>query len=143
MTSVSIFDNIEKFQEKYKLSFECFFKKIWKMEHLLQKSKCSIFNNIFKYMIFQRRQKALVLEFLMRGYLHWQLLEPVLKLMLFHSYRLVCHSLLLQRYLLSPWPAVLDIPSRLKDKMPHIPEVQEYRYSKCSKIFNTLLMRGS
>ena len=25
------------------------------MEHLLQKSKCSIFQNIFKYMIFQRR----------------------------------------------------------------------------------------
>ena len=37
---------------------------IWKMEHLLQKimedrafSKCSIFHNIFKYMIFQRPQK--------------------------------------------------------------------------------------
>ena len=30
------------------------------MEHLLQKSKCSIFNTIFKYMIFQRRQKALL-----------------------------------------------------------------------------------
>ena len=30
------------------------------MEHLLQKSKCSIFHNIFKYMIFQRRQKALL-----------------------------------------------------------------------------------
>ena len=28
------------------------------MEHLLQKSKCSIFHNIFKYMIFQRRHKA-------------------------------------------------------------------------------------
>ena len=25
------------------------------MEHLLQKGKCSIFHNIFKYMIFQRR----------------------------------------------------------------------------------------
>ena len=35
---------------------------LWKMEHLLQKSKCSIFHNIFKYMymIFQRRQKALL-----------------------------------------------------------------------------------
>ena len=27
------------------------------MEHLLQKSKCSFFHNILKYMIFQRRQK--------------------------------------------------------------------------------------
>ena len=36
----------------------------WKMEHLLQKNKCSIFHNIFKYMIFQtcqRCQKALSL----------------------------------------------------------------------------------
>ena len=31
-----------------------------KMEHLLQKSKCSIYHNIFKYMIFQRRQKVLL-----------------------------------------------------------------------------------
>ena len=30
------------------------------MEYLLQMSKCSIFYNIFKYMIFQRRQKALL-----------------------------------------------------------------------------------
>ena len=32
------------------------------MEHLLKKSKCSIFHNfiIFNYMIFQRRQKALL-----------------------------------------------------------------------------------
>ena len=29
------------------------------MEHLLVWSKCSIFHNIFKYMIFQRREKAL------------------------------------------------------------------------------------
>ena len=36
-----------------KLSFE-HLKLLWKMEHLLQKSKCSIFHNIFKYMIFQR-----------------------------------------------------------------------------------------
>ena len=28
------------------------------MEHLLQKSKCSIFHIIFKYIIFQRRHKA-------------------------------------------------------------------------------------
>ena len=32
---------------------------IWKMEHLLQ-SKCTIFHNIFKYMIFQRLQKVLL-----------------------------------------------------------------------------------
>ena len=30
------------------------------MEHLFQKSTCSIFHTIFKYMIFQRRQKALL-----------------------------------------------------------------------------------
>ena len=30
------------------------------MEHLLKKSKCSIFHNIFIDMIFQRRQKALL-----------------------------------------------------------------------------------
>ena len=30
------------------------------MEHLLQKSKCSIFHNIFKYMIFQSSQNALL-----------------------------------------------------------------------------------
>ena len=30
------------------------------MEHLLPKSKCSIFHKIFKYMVFQRRQKALL-----------------------------------------------------------------------------------
>ena len=30
------------------------------MENLLQKSKCSIFHNIFKYMKFQRRRKALL-----------------------------------------------------------------------------------
>ena len=29
------------------------------MEHLRPKSKCSIFHDIFKYMIFRRRQKAL------------------------------------------------------------------------------------
>ena len=32
----------------------------WKMEHLLFLSKCSIFHNIFKSMIFQRHQKALL-----------------------------------------------------------------------------------
>ena len=53
-------DKIEKIQEKFKLSFEYCLKIIWKMEHLLQKSKCSIFYNIFKYMIFQRCQKVLL-----------------------------------------------------------------------------------
>ena len=33
---------------------------LWKMEHLLQKSKYSIFHNIFKTMIFQRQHKALL-----------------------------------------------------------------------------------
>ena len=31
-------------------------KMLWKMEHLLKKSKCSIFHNIVKYMIFQTCQ---------------------------------------------------------------------------------------
>ena len=30
------------------------------MEHLLQRSKHSIFHNIFKYVVFQRHQKALL-----------------------------------------------------------------------------------
>ena len=30
------------------------------MDHLLQKSKCSIFHNIFKYVIFQRGQISLL-----------------------------------------------------------------------------------
>ena len=33
---------------------------LWKMEHLLFWSKCSIFHNSFKYMIFQRCQKVLL-----------------------------------------------------------------------------------
>ena len=48
MTSFSLLDNIEKLQEKFKLSFEYFWKYYGKIEHLLQKSKCSIFHNIFK-----------------------------------------------------------------------------------------------
>ena len=36
------------------------FEILWKMKHLLQKSKCSIFHNIFTNMIFQRRQKELL-----------------------------------------------------------------------------------
>ena len=33
---------------------------LWKMLHLHHRSKCSIFPNFFKYMIFQRRQKMLL-----------------------------------------------------------------------------------
>ena len=48
-----VLDNIEKFWILLKI--------LWKMEHLLFWSKCSIFHNIFKYMIFQRHQfKALI-----------------------------------------------------------------------------------
>ena len=36
------------------------FENIMENEALLKKSKCSIFHNIFKYMIFQRHQKALL-----------------------------------------------------------------------------------
>ena len=43
----------EKNQEKFKLSFE-FFYVLWKMEHLENGAY------IFKHMIFQRRQKALL-----------------------------------------------------------------------------------
>ena len=32
---------------------------LWKMEHSLLRSKCSIFHNILKYIVFQGRQKAL------------------------------------------------------------------------------------
>ena len=52
MISFSIFRQLSKYS-----SFECFLKILWKMEHLLQKSKCFIFHNIFKYMIFQRCQR--------------------------------------------------------------------------------------
>ena len=33
---------------------------LWKMEHLLLRSKCSIFHNILKNLTFQRHSKALV-----------------------------------------------------------------------------------
>ena len=49
------FSNIEKIQEKFDKSFE----NIMENGAFAKKSKCSIFHNIFKYMIFQRRQKAL------------------------------------------------------------------------------------
>ena len=53
------FVDIEKIHEKFKLYFLILLKILLKMEHLLFWSKCSIFNNIFKY-IFQRRQNALL-----------------------------------------------------------------------------------
>ena len=39
------------FNEKVK--FWILLKILWKMEHLLQKSKCCIFHNIFKYIYFK------------------------------------------------------------------------------------------
>ena len=46
-------DNIEKKFKKNLSHALNTFKIIWKMEHLFQKSKCSIFHNIFEYMMFQ------------------------------------------------------------------------------------------
>ena len=48
----------KKFKKKFKLFLNTF--ENMKMEHLLQKSKCSIFHNILKYMVFQMCQKALL-----------------------------------------------------------------------------------
>ena len=45
-------DHIEK-----KIKFLILLKTLWKMEHLLQKSKHSNFHNIFIYIIFQRDQR--------------------------------------------------------------------------------------
>ena len=47
---------IRKIEVKFLILLEL----LWKMEHLLNMSKCSIFHNIFKYMIFPKRQKALL-----------------------------------------------------------------------------------
>ena len=65
MTSFSIFrQHWKNIQEKFMFCFEYFWKYygkwsicskiLWKMEHLLSWSKCSIFHNIFQYVIFQR-----------------------------------------------------------------------------------------
>ena len=62
MTSFSILDNFGKKSRKIKVMFWILLKILWKMEHLLFWSKCSIFHNIFKYMISQRRQKLLWLR---------------------------------------------------------------------------------
>ena len=48
------------------------------MEHLLQKSKYSIFHNIFKYMIFQRRQEALLWSKGLMAYQTWYLMWDVI-----------------------------------------------------------------
>ena len=55
-------DHIEK-----KINFWILLKTLWKMEHLLQKSKCSNFHNIFIYIIFQRGQR---ISYEVNGKLH-------------------------------------------------------------------------
>ena len=55
-----VLDCIEKIQEKLNLNFEYFWMYLGIWSICSKKSKCSIFHNTFKYMIFQRRQKALV-----------------------------------------------------------------------------------
>ena len=49
----------KKNQEKFKLSLNTF-ENIMENGAFALKSKCSIFHNIFKYMIFQRHQKTLL-----------------------------------------------------------------------------------
>ena len=44
-----------------------YLKILWKMEHLLQKSKCSIFHNIFKYMNFKGVRRR---YYGVKGYIH-------------------------------------------------------------------------
>ena len=51
ITSFLILYNIKKKQEKNLVKFWILMKILWEIEHLLQKSKCSIFHYIFKYMI--------------------------------------------------------------------------------------------
>ena len=50
-------DNIEKKNKKNFKNFKILLKILWKIENMLISS---IFHNIFKYMIFQRHQKALL-----------------------------------------------------------------------------------
>ena len=53
-----------------------FLKILWQMEHLLQKSKCSSFHNIFKCMIFQwHLKKALSMGKGLRAFLQFQWLN--------------------------------------------------------------------
>ena len=60
LTLFSIFLQHWKNWRKFYVKFWKLLKILRKMEHLLQKIKCSILSNIFKYMIFQRRQNALL-----------------------------------------------------------------------------------
>ena len=50
---------MEKTRKIY-VKFLILLKILWKMEHLLKKSKCCISHNIFKDVVFQRRGKALL-----------------------------------------------------------------------------------
>ena len=59
MTSFLFLDTIEKKFKKKLSKVLNTFENIMEKEHLLW-SKCSIFHNIFKYVVFQRRQKALL-----------------------------------------------------------------------------------
>ena len=61
MISSSIFrQHWKKKRLKIYVKFRVLLKILWKMEHLLFWSKCSIFHNISKYIILQRHQKALL-----------------------------------------------------------------------------------
>ena len=68
MTSFSILDNIEKKSRKIEVKFGILLKILWKMEHLLlganapfsitfSRSKCSIFHNNFKYIVYFKGAK--------------------------------------------------------------------------------------
>ena len=86
MTSFSIFNNIEQKSRKVKVNFLILLKILWKMEHLLSFEKyygklsiCVLeqvlnFHNIFKYIVFQRRQNGLSWsKGLMNGFKHMHL----------------------------------------------------------------------
>ena len=51
----------KKIQEKFKYNFDTF-ENIIENGAFAPRSKCSIFHNTFKYIVFQRRQKALLLS---------------------------------------------------------------------------------
>ena len=52
-------DNIEKFKKNSSQKFWILLKILWKMEHLLQKSKCSIFQNIMENGAFAPKEQML------------------------------------------------------------------------------------
>ena len=72
-------ENMKIFLEKMKLVLDTF-EILWKMEHLLQKSNCSIFH-IFKN-IFQRHQKALLWS---KGFIKASLNPPTCICVIFFS----------------------------------------------------------